>query len=81
MQATKKSVPTDLWEAWKAQGIQVRTVTLHQASPVFRRTEKTISDSDKYIGIQMWWCPAGLLMEWKGKQCIVPQAGVASADV
>jgi hypothetical protein len=64
------------WEALKELGLPTEKVTLHSAIAVFHNTQSTVSQT-KYPGIKMWWCPTGLLCEWRGKRELIPAAGVS----
>lgn len=61
------------------QSIPVKLAFLHQALtwPGVAGSEKTISDA-KIKGVKMSIIPQGLLLEKKGKQCIVPHTNVVN---
>ena len=61
------------------QSMPIKLAFLHQALtwPGVTGSEKTISDA-KIKGIKMSITPQGLLLEVKGKKCIVPHTNVVN---
>lgn len=74
--STKIKSFQDQWDDAKLRAWPVKHAFLHTPTDVCGRTERTISDA-KYPGIQMWWAPHGLMVEFKGYQETVPVTAVA----
>jgi len=61
------------------EGVAVRMAFLHQSLtwPGLAGTEKSLN-SDRIPGIVMRLIPQGLLIDLKGKQCLVPHTNVVN---
>lgn len=61
------------------KGIPVTHASLHQALQATSAVpcEKTLSQL-KMPGVEMMWCPQGLLLKWKGIRMTVPAANVVN---